>query len=226
MTEKLLVVFPHPDDESFGCAGIIAKHIKEGGEVTYACGTLGEMGRNMGSPIFATRESLPLVREVELKEACEALGIQKLRKLGLHDKTIEFESIETLSDMLLKVIKEEQPTKILTHYPNYAVHPDHNALGAATIRAVQKLPKVGRPTVIAHAFSRNHEDHIGEADVVLNVTEFMDTKLAALKAHRSQTENMLKGVELQLSNNDPEALSFFATERFWVVDAEQFDLSE
>ena len=41
------------------------------------------MGRNLGNPPFATRESLPFIRERELEEACKAIGITDLRKMGL-----------------------------------------------------------------------------------------------------------------------------------------------
>ena len=52
--------FPHPDDETFSSAGTLASYIEKGIPVTYACLTLGQMGRNLGNPPFATRESLPL----------------------------------------------------------------------------------------------------------------------------------------------------------------------
>ncbi|KHE67378.1 PIG-L family deacetylase, partial [Halobacillus sp. BBL2006] len=69
MIEKerhVLVIFPHPDDEAFGVSGTIASHIKQGTPLTYACLTLGEMGRNLGKPAFATRETLPEIRRKEL----------------------------------------------------------------------------------------------------------------------------------------------------------------
>ncbi len=61
--QHVLVVFPHPDDEAFGVSGTITSYIKQGTPVTYACLTLGEMGRNLGMPPFATRESLPSIRK-------------------------------------------------------------------------------------------------------------------------------------------------------------------
>src|SRR5699024_4034633 len=90
MEKHVVVIYPHPDDESFGAAGTISKFRKEGVPVTYLCGTLGEMGRNMGSPIFANRETLPKLRKKELVEACKILDID-LRLLGYRDKTIEYE---------------------------------------------------------------------------------------------------------------------------------------
>ena len=64
----VLVIFPHPDDEAFGVSGTIAVHTERKTPVTYACLTLGEMGRNLGNPPFATRESLPDIRKAELQK--------------------------------------------------------------------------------------------------------------------------------------------------------------
>lgn len=54
MEQNILVILPHPDDEAFGLSGTLAKYIMEGAHVTYACLTLGEMGRNMGIPRLQT----------------------------------------------------------------------------------------------------------------------------------------------------------------------------
>src|SRR5690625_5450269 len=67
----VVVIFPHPDDESFGTAGSIKQFRSEGVPVTYLCGTSGEMGRNMGTPPFANRETLWEIREKELKDRSE-----------------------------------------------------------------------------------------------------------------------------------------------------------
>src|SRR5690625_5373541 len=90
MEKHVVIIYPHPDDESIGCAGTIRKYREQGVPVTYLCGTLGEMGRNMGSPIFANRETLPKLRVEELIEACKILDID-LQLLGYRDKTIEYE---------------------------------------------------------------------------------------------------------------------------------------
>src|SRR5690625_1967351 len=126
--KHVVIVYPHPDDESFGAAGCIDKFRKEGVPVTYLCGTLGEMGRNMGTPQFANRETLPKIREQELKEACEFLDID-YRLLGFRDKTIEFEPFDQAVQHVKKHLEDIQPSLVLTHYPEHGVHPDHNALG-------------------------------------------------------------------------------------------------
>jgi bacillithiol biosynthesis deacetylase BshB2 len=210
---SLLVVFPHPDDEAFGVSGTIASLIETGTHVTYACLTLGEMGRNMGNPLFTNRENLPKIRKEELKNAASAIGIQDLRMLGLRDKTVEFEDEEQLANMMLELINEVNPSLIITFYPGYAVHPDHDATGAAVIRAVEKLPAAARPTVYCAAFSKNCIEDLGEPDIFHDVSHVVDKKLAAIRAHRSQTELMFKNLET--GNQPPEVMARFQTERFW-----------
>ncbi len=215
MREHILVVLPHPDDEAFGASGTITLYTKSGVTVTYACATLGEMGRNMGVPPFANRESLPFIRKQELEEACVAMGIKDLRLLGFRDKTLEFEDPELVADSIYRLIKEIQPTLVITQYPGYAVHPDHDACGAATILALSRLPKDVRPPVYAMAFSKNCRDVLGEPDIEINIEEVSQQKIAALKAHKSQTSQMMAGVEQKLKAGDPEITKWLSHEVFW-----------
>jgi N-acetylglucosamine malate deacetylase 2 len=211
----VLVVFPHPDDEAFGVSGTIATHVQNGTPVTYACLTLGEMGRNMGNPPFTNRENLPKIRKQELKEAARVLGIQDLRMLGFRDKTIEFEDDAKLTDTMSALIDELNPSLIITFYPGYSVHPDHDATGAAVVRAVEKMPATKRPTLHCVAFSNNCVEELGQADIINNIAPVAETKLAAIQAHRSQTEQMFIGMEEKLKNQDPQVMVWINNERFW-----------
>ncbi|MCD4838085.1 bacillithiol biosynthesis deacetylase BshB2 [Neobacillus sedimentimangrovi] len=211
----VLVVFPHPDDEAFGVSGTIATYIKNGTPVTYACLTLGEMGRNMGNPPFTNRENLPKIRKQELQEAARILGIQDLRMMGYRDKTIEFEDEEKLTNTISSLIDELNPSLIITFYPGYSVHPDHDATGAAVARAVEKLPAAARPKLHCVAFSNDCVEKLGEADIIRDISPVFETKLAAIKAHRSQTEQMLADMSEKLKNQDPQVLAWINYERFW-----------
>ncbi len=212
---QVLVVFPHPDDEAFGVSGTIATHVNNGTPVTYACLTLGEMGRNLGNPPFTNRENLPKIRRAELKEAARAIGIQDLRMLGYRDKTVEFEDDEKLANHMLEIINEVNPSLIITFYPGYSVHPDHDATGAAVIRAVEKLPPAARPTLHCVAFSNDCIEALGEADIINDVSAVSSKKIAAIKAHRSQTEAMMKTMEESFQKQDPQVLARVNFERFW-----------
>ncbi|MCY7716475.1 bacillithiol biosynthesis deacetylase BshB2 [Bacillus altitudinis] len=215
MNEHVLVMLPHPDDESFGVAGLIAQSRKRGIPVTYACGTLGEMGRNMGSPTYANRETLPDLRNQELINACKEMDVTDLRMLGLRDKTLEFEDDEYLADVMERIIDEVKPTLIVTFYPGHGVHPDHDATGEAVIRALYRKKKEDRPVTYCMAITKNREEVLGNADIVIDITDVADIKLNALRAHRTQTEGMLRELEQKLKNKEPVVQKWFDEEIFW-----------
>ncbi|KKK38021.1 deacetylase [Mesobacillus campisalis] len=213
--QHVLVVFPHPDDEAFGVSGTIASHINMGTPVTYACLTLGEMGRNMGNPPFATRETLPNIRKHELKEAARVLGITDLRMLGYRDKTVEFEDPDKLIGQITDMIEELNPSLIISFYPGYSVHPDHEATGEAVVAAVAKLPAGQRPKLHLVAFANNTIDELGEADIVHDISAVADQKLAAIKAHQSQTQYMIDAMAEGLKNKDPQVMTRLTFEQFY-----------
>lgn len=216
--KHILVIFPHPDDETFSSAGTLARFTDEGVPVTYACLTLGQMGRNLGNPPFATRESLPTIRERELEQAAKEIGITDLRKMGLRDKTVEFEPHDEMDAMVQTLIEETQPTTIISFYPGYAVHPDHEATAEAVVRTVGRMPEAERPKLWLVAFSNDAVDALGEPDIVNDISAYQQHKLRAFEAHASQTGPFLE----QLANpqgNAPgapkEAASFLTTETYW-----------
>lgn len=221
--EKVLIVFPHPDDEAFGAAGTISQFTNKGIQVTYACLTLGEMGRNMGTPFFATRETLPNIRKKELIDACNEMGIQDLRMLGFHDKTIEFEDPEMVITAIKDVIDDVKPTLIITFYPEHGVHPDHDATARAAIEAVSRMTTDERPVVWCIAITKERFEVLGKPDIVNDIMDVASQKLRTMKAHRSQTEAMLKDVttiEKFEDISDDRLKMFFAKESFYTYHFE------
>lgn len=223
MEKHVVIIYPHPDDESFGTAGSIINFRKQGIPVTYLCGTLGEMGRNMGAPIFANRETLPQIRKKELAEVAKLLDID-IQLLGYHDKTIEYEDKHEVATHLKGILDEINPSLVITHYPDYAIHPDHDALGAATIEAVRLMDPKDRPTVWAQAITDNYQEVLGEIDIVHDITDIFDEKLAAIAVHKSQADGMLKSM-----NGNPEIdetvkenlKSRLAIEQFYIWDFDE-----
>jgi N-acetylglucosamine malate deacetylase 2 len=82
----------------------------------------------MVHPLFANRETLPLIRKQELMNACEIMGVTDLRMLGMRYKTMEFEDEKWLTGILRDTLMEVRPSLLITFYPGLGVHPDHNAM--------------------------------------------------------------------------------------------------
>lgn len=201
MEKHVVVIYAHPDDESFGAAGTIINFRKQEVPVTYLCGTLGEMGRNMGSPIFANRETLPKIREQELYDACKYLDIN-VRLLGYRDKTIEYEDRHEVAHHIKGILEDIKPSLVITHYPDYAVHPDHNALGSGVIEAVRLMNQDERPTVWAQAIEKDYPNVLGEPDIVHDISSIFDQKLTSILKHKSQAEGMLESINGTLQVTD------------------------
>ena len=84
MGKRLLIAYAHPDDESFGSGGLIAKYVAEGAQVGYICATNGDMG----TIPLAMREQYSEVSEVRLAEldcAAQVLGLDPVYRFGYKD---------------------------------------------------------------------------------------------------------------------------------------------
>jgi len=207
--ERVLVVTAHPDDVDFGAAGTIAAWAKSGIEVAYCICTSGDAGGFDDTP----RERMRVLREDEQRAAATAVGVSDVTFLGYPDGRLT-SSIELRRD-ISREIRRFRPDRVLTQSPEIfwqriiASHPDHRAAGEATLAAV--YPDSRNP----YAHPELLEDEGLEAWTVaqlwlmasplerinnfVDVTDTFDAKVAALRAHRSQTghmdglEDMLRG---------------------------------
>lgn len=197
--ERILVVTAHPDDVDFGSAGTIARWTDAGISVTYCVATDGDAG---GFDPDVSREDIPAIRRAEQEAAAKVVGVQDVRFLGYRDGRLE-PSYDLRRDVT-RVIRDVRPHRVLMQSPDRnweriaASHPDHLAVGEATIRAV--YPDARNP----FAHSELLQDEGLDAWVVpevwvmagpavshfVDVTDTFERKVAALRAHTSQTEHM------------------------------------
>jgi len=205
----LLVALPHPDDESFSSGGTMALCADAGVRVDFLCATYGDMGRRMGRPAFADRESLRDVRVGELRAACDILG-SGLRYLGLRDRCVEFEDPNEVALRVRRIIEELRPSTVISFYPGYAVHPDHDSFGHIVVLAVRQMPASERPRLLGVAIEvlDGVLEAIGKPHVASDIRGVGQRKIAALKAHRSQTEVMFaqwekEDAKLAAGESDP-----------------------
>lgn len=216
--KHVLIILPHPDDESFATAGTIMHYKDLGYKVTYLCLTKGEMGRNLGNPPLANRETLPKVREKELQEAAKILGIDEVIFFGLRDKTIEFHDEEDLAKRMKETIEKLMPEKIFTFYPGFSIHPDHDACGAIVCRAVEMIENEKRPKLYAMAIAKGATKVIGKPHITYDVKKYSDRKMRALKAHRTQMQEVAAVIEHQLKIGNKNTDEWFHYENYWVIE--------
>ncbi|MFA7324294.1 MAG: PIG-L deacetylase family protein [Candidatus Nanopelagicales bacterium] len=197
--ERALVVTAHPDDVDFGAGGSVAKLAASGVAVSYCVITSGDAG---GFDPQVPRTEIPRIRQAEQRAAGQALGVTDIHFLGYRDG--ELTVTHELRRDISRVIRQVKPQLMLIQSPERnwaripASHPDHMAAGEAAIFSI--YPDARNP--FAHPSLLNDEGldawTVGEVwvmgapdpDHFVDVTEFFDQKVAALRAHESQTAHM------------------------------------
>ncbi|WP_424769225.1 PIG-L family deacetylase [Paenibacillus sp. sgz302251] len=215
---QLLAVFAHPDDESFICGGTLAKYASEGVEITLVSATRGEMGRRMGNPPYVNRESMPAIREQELRKACEELGIHRLIFLDIRDKMVEFMDPDALIEKISILMQEIRPDVVLTFHETLGGHPDHCAIGKAAAAAFQRSSQQGSLFFITFGDAMEAPELYGytKKDVVkIDIRHHLKAKLAAYRAHRCQTE-----IDEWVWEPDNKALARFRGYEYFLVGSE------
>ena len=197
---RVLVVTAHPDDVDFGAAGTVATWTAAGIEVAYCICTSGDAGGFDATP----RHKMGPLREGEQRAAAKELGVSDVRFLGYSDGRLT-PSLELRRD-ISREIRRFRPQRVLTQSPEIwwrrlpASHPDHRAAGEAALAAV--YPDARNP--FAHPELLADEGleawSVGELwlmaapderiDHVVDITDTVGRKVAALRAHASQTTHM------------------------------------
>ena len=144
---RMLIALAHPDDESFGLGGLIARYVAEGVEVYLICSTDGGAG-TVSPELLNGYNSVAELRLAELDCAASKLGFKKVFTFGYKDSGMMNSETskdpecswqaprEELARKVVEVIREVQPQVVITfnRYGGYG-HPDHIAIQRATVDA-------------------------------------------------------------------------------------------
>jgi LmbE family N-acetylglucosaminyl deacetylase len=205
--ERALVITAHPDDVDYGAAGTIATWTRAGIEVRYVVATSGDAG---GFDDDFPRAEMAALREREQRDAAAAVGVTEVTFLHYPDGQV-YPTLELRRD-LSREIRRFKPQRVLTQSPEinweriYASHPDHRAVGEAALNAV--YPDARNPYTFPELREAGFEAWTvpelwmmagTQPNHYVDVTDTLDAKIAALRAHKSQTahndglEDMIRG---------------------------------
>lgn len=236
---SLLAVFAHPDDEGFGSGGLLAMLAARGARLTLVCATNGDVGE-ISDPALATPQTLPRVRQEELRQAMRVTGVPDLRFLNYrdsgmagtpdneHPQSLHQADAQQVVGRIVEVIRGVRPEVVISHDPSGGYgHPDHRAVCRHATRAFTLAgdPAVypeqlaqGRqawaPRLLYHVcyprsrFRRMWQEMLergvtppfasldveslgtpdAEVTTVVDVLEYVDTKIASLNCHRTQID--------------------------------------
>lgn len=172
---RVLVISPHPDDESIGCGGSLRKHVLQGNEVRVIFLTSGEAGGHNGNP----PESIARIREREAKAAARILGFGDIEFWRQKDGGLR--ASRSLLQRLREVISNWTPDLLYVPHDR-EMHPDHRAGAHLVRRTLSLIPAGSRPTVLMFEVWTP----LQRIDQVVDISQYIDTKIRAIRAHKSQ----------------------------------------
>ena len=178
----ILAIGAHPDDVELSCGGTLAKHIKEGRKVAIVDLTEGELGSR----------GTVTTRYEEAADAAKILGVVERKNIQLPDGFFA-EDQDSLT-RLIRQIRYFQPEIVLANAPSDR-HPDHGRGSSLIARACflaglrkidtsynEEPQKAWRPKAVYHYI----QDYLLVPDFVVDVSDFVETKFAAIKAYKTQ----------------------------------------
>ena len=222
MKVDILAFGAHPDDVELGCAGSILTSINEGKSIGIVDLTRGELG---------TRGDLK-TRDREAKNAAAILGVSFRKNLGFRDGF--FVNDETHQLEIIKLIRTHKPNVVLCNAVDDR-HIDHtkgsklvsDACFLSGLIKIDTQQEIWRPKQVYHYIQWKDI----EPDFVVDVSQFIDQKVEAIKAYKSQffdacnkapqtpisTQNFLDSVRYRAQNlgrlAGVDAAEGFTTER-------------
>jgi LmbE family N-acetylglucosaminyl deacetylase len=206
-----MVVVAHPDDAEFMCGGTMAAWARDGWDVyLVVCTDAAAGGSDFATEVGPeARRQITETRHAEQLAAAKVLGLRGVEFLDLPDGQLQ-PTLE-LRRELVRLMRQYRPTRLMcqsperTWFPQMSIgryHPDHLAAGQATLAAV--YPASQNPWDFPELLAEGYQPHkVREIYVsgtpndnhVIDISETLDTKIEALRAHVSQLAENFDNVE-------------------------------
>lgn len=191
MSQKVLVLSPHPDDAEFSAGGTLAKMAAAGAEITILIATNGDKG---SFEMDAAR--LAEVRRMEALRAAGVLGVREVVFLDHPDGELDQLPPGRLREQFMRAIRERKPDVLFTCDPfaPFEDHPDHRVVAFAALDAINFAPyPLHHPEHLAEGLAPHRvaekyffAKHPLYANKAVDISETLEIKIAALLEHRSQ----------------------------------------
>lgn len=183
MRKKVIIVTPHPDDETLGCGGTILKHIAEEDQVYWLIVT------KMNEEYFSNERIQK--RQKEIAQVATLYGFEKTIQLPYKAAKLDEVPASDLVSRIGNIFNEIEPTTIYVPYRN-DIHSDHKVVFDATMSCTKwfRYPSIEKVLVYE---TLSETDFIMEPDAIgfrptlfVNISEYIDKKLEIMKIYQSE----------------------------------------
>jgi LmbE family N-acetylglucosaminyl deacetylase len=212
MGKRILLLLAHPDDETFGPGGTIARYADEGADVFLATATRGEAGM-LGDPPFTDRAHIGEVRTEELLSAAGVLGIRNVSFLGFMDGQLAGTPREKIVEEAVRQIRMTRPQVLISFGPEgVSRHPDHMVMCSVALEAFDAAADPGRfphqlgDGILPWAPGKLYQFEIAQEifdewevplagvprkklTTVVDTSGYVDKKIEAFYSHRTQAKD-------------------------------------
>jgi LmbE family N-acetylglucosaminyl deacetylase len=175
--KRILLISAHPDDMEIGMGGTAAKLTQAGHSLMSVVIT---DGRRSPDPDLIGPDAMARLRKEEGENACRKLGINATEFFGFQSITGD-EDVKSATEKLVQVIDRLQPDEVYTLHPELDRHPSHRAGGKITVDALEQIKSK------AALWAYEVWGLFPNWDRLEDISEQLETKLAAIAEHGSQT---------------------------------------
>jgi LmbE family N-acetylglucosaminyl deacetylase len=232
-----MVIMAHPDDAEFSCAGTVAAWVRQGWDVYYVlCTDGGGGGADDATDLSPeARQHTIETRKQEQLTVGKILGLKDSFFLGYPDGQLQ-PSLDLRRD-LVRLLRRYRPSRVIcqspdrTWTPAYSIgrhHPDHLAAGRAAIEAIYPasqnpwdFPDLMAEGLKPHKVSEVYFTGAPVVNYAVDITETIDIKMEALRAHVSQIADHFSELEQWMRSRLAEA-----GQKYGYGYAEEFHRSE
>ncbi|WP_342473024.1 PIG-L deacetylase family protein [Metasolibacillus sp. FSL H7-0170] len=185
MTKSIIIITPHPDDETLGCGGTILKYIEQGYKVFWLIVT---KAGNFLSDEWKSK------RVKEIGHVAEYYKFTKTIELNFEAAALDQVSCSRLIAGISEAFKEIQPNIVYVPYPS-DIHSDHKAVFDATMACTKwfRYPSVEKvfayETLSETDFTINPDANNFRPNVFVNIDKFLDKKIEIMNIYESEVSD-------------------------------------
>lgn len=180
--KKIIIVTPHPDDETLSCGGTILKHKSVGDQVYWLIFT------RMGSKFDKNKK---IIREKEIEEIKSMYDFDEVIRLEFEAGNLDTLPLGDIIERVGKVFKNIEPNVVYLPYRS-DIHSDHRVVFDASVACTKwfRYPSVNKvlvyETLSETDFTINPDANQFRPNVFIDITNYLDKKTKIMKVYNSE----------------------------------------